>query len=78
MRDCESTDGRSDQGEAVLRDLMAHPTYFVSKEQAAITLARFLAPKKPAEAKKLLEPLRSMPGAIGQAAITAYAELPAQ
>ena len=71
-------DGRSDQGESVLRDLMAHPTAFVSKEQAAITLAHYLAPKKPAEAKKLLEPLRSMPGAIGQAAITAYAEVPNQ
>ena len=42
-------DGRADQGEAVLRDLMAHPTSFVSKEQAAVTLARFLTPKKPAE-----------------------------
>jgi predicted negative regulator of RcsB-dependent stress response len=69
-------DGRSDQGEAILRDLMAHPTPFVSSEQAAITLARYIAPKKPAEAKKLLDPLRSVPGAIGQAAITAYAELP--
>ena len=71
-------DGRADQGEALLRDLMAHPTTFVSKEQATIALARFLAPKKPAEAKKLLDPLRAIPGAVGQAAITAYAELPAQ
>ena len=71
-------DGRADQGEAVLRDLMAHPTIFVSKEQAAITLARYLAPKKPAEARKLLDPLRAMPGAVGQAAISAYAELPTQ
>lgn len=69
-------DGREQQGEAILRGLMDHPTAFVSKEQAAITLARFLAPKKPAEAKKLLEPLRSMPGAIGQTALMAYSELP--
>lgn len=71
-------DGRADQGESVLRDLMAHPTSFVSKEQAAIMLARYIAPKKPAEARKLLDPLRSVPGAIGSAAITAYAELPPQ
>ena len=69
---------RATQGEAVLRDLMAHPTSFVSKEQAAITLARYLTPKKPAEARKLLDPLRSQPGAVGQAAISAYAELPNQ
>ena len=69
-------DGRIDQGESVMRDLMANPTPFVSSEQASITLAKFLAAKKPAEARKLLEPLRTVPGAIGQAAITAYAELP--
>lgn len=69
-------DGRDQQGEAVLRGLMDHPTAFVSKEQAQLTLAKFIAPKKPAEAKKLLEPLRSMPGAIGTAALQAYSELP--
>jgi predicted negative regulator of RcsB-dependent stress response len=71
-------DGRNDQGEAVLRGLMDKPTPFVSKEQAAILLARYIAPRKPAEARKLLEPLRSIPGAIGSAAMTTYAELPAQ
>ena len=45
----------------MLRDLIAHPTIFVSKEQATITLARYLAPKKPAEARKLLDPLRLNP-----------------
>jgi hypothetical protein len=69
-------DGRDQQGETVLRGLIDRPTPFVSKEQATITLARFLAAKKPAEAKKLLEPLRAIPGAIGQAALTTYAELP--
>jgi predicted negative regulator of RcsB-dependent stress response len=69
-------DGRDQQGEALLRDLIAHPTPFVSKEQATITLARYLAPKNPAEAKKLLDPLRSLPGTIGQTALMAYSELP--
>jgi len=71
-------DGRADQGEAILRDVMAHPTIFVSKEQAAITLARYLAPKKPAEARKLLDPLRAIPGSVGQVALSMYSELPLQ
>ena len=71
-------DGRSDQGEAVLRDLIAHPTVYVSADQATLTLARYLAPHKPAEARKLLEPLRNRQGAVGQNALTLLGELPAQ
>lgn len=71
-------DGRNDQGETVLRALIDKPTPFVSKEQATILLARYIAVRKPAEAKKLLEPLRATPGAIGSAAMSAYAEIPAQ
>lgn len=69
-------DGRNTQGEALLRDLMAHPTIFVSKEQASITLARYLAPKNPVEARKLIAPLRAVPGAVGQAAMELDTELP--
>src|SRR5207253_11304793 len=71
-------DGRSDQGEKVLRDLMDHPTIFVSKEQATISLARFLAPKKPAESRKLLDPLRNGPPAVSQIALSLLGELPQQ
>jgi predicted negative regulator of RcsB-dependent stress response len=69
------SDGRDTQGESMLRDLIAHPTVFVSSEQATITLARYLAVKKPAEARKLLEPLRSQPGAVGQIALTILGEM---
>jgi predicted negative regulator of RcsB-dependent stress response len=69
-------DGRTEQGETILKGLINKPTTFVSKEQATIVLARSIAPRKPAEAKQLLEPLRAIPGAIGSAAITAYAEIP--
>jgi hypothetical protein len=69
------SDGRDTQGEAIIRELIAHPTVFVSSQQATITLARYLALKKPAEAKKLLEPLRSQPGAVGQTALTMLGEL---
>lgn len=68
-------DGRVDQGEKLLRDLIAHPTVFVSSDQATISLVRFLAPKKPAEARKLLEPLRTRPGSVGQTALSLMAEL---
>lgn len=71
-------DGRADQGEKLLRDLIAHPTVFVSADQATISLARFLAPKNPAEARKLLDPLRSRLGNVGQTALTLLSELPSQ
>lgn len=69
------SDGREAQGEAILRDLMAHPTVFVSSEQATITLARYLMVKKPADARKLLEPLRTQVGAVGQVAVTLLGEM---
>jgi len=71
-------DGRDNQGTALLQDLIAHPTMFVSKEQATLTLARFLVRKNPTEARKLLDPLRSQPGVVGQTALGMYSELPPQ
>jgi predicted negative regulator of RcsB-dependent stress response len=69
-------EGKADLGEKTLRALMDHPTAFVSKEQAAIVLAKMLAPSKPAEARKLLDPLRAVRGPVSQTAIQAYSELP--
>jgi hypothetical protein len=71
-------DGRADQGEKVMRDLIAKPTIFVSTDQATISLARFLAVRKPAEARKLLDPLRIRQGTVGQVALSLLAEMPAQ
>jgi predicted negative regulator of RcsB-dependent stress response len=70
------SDGRAAEGEKILRDLMEHPTLMVSKEHATIALARALAKSKPSEAKKLVEPLRTIPGQAGQVAITLYGEIP--
>ena len=70
------SDGRDAEGEKLLRDLMAHPTMFVSKDQATITLARFLMIKKPAEARKLLEPLKTEPNQVGQLALSLIGQLP--
>ncbi len=69
---------RPADAEKILRDLMAHPTVFVSKEQAIIALARGIAPTKPDEARKMLEPLRTQPGVISQVAINAVGELSGQ
>ena len=70
--------GRNADAEKLLRSLYDKPSLFVSKEQAAIALARALAVTKPAEARKLLEPLRTGRPAISQVAITLLSQLPAQ
>ena len=67
-------DGRDAQGEKTLRELMDNPTDFVSREQAVLALARYLAPKKPAEAYKLLEPLRTQAGNVSQVALSLIGE----
>ncbi|MBI4877711.1 MAG: tetratricopeptide repeat protein [Acidobacteria bacterium] len=67
--------GKAAQSEQLLRSLMEKPTLMVSKEQATIALARVLAPGKPAEARKLLEPLRTERSAVSRAALTALAEI---
>jgi hypothetical protein len=70
---------RGKEGEALLRDLMAHPTEFVSSAQAAFTLAHALAKSNPTEARRLIEPLRTSPvQAISQEAITLYTQLGSQ
>lgn len=70
------SDGRDGDGEKILRDLISNPTVFVSKEQATIALARQLASKQPAEARKLLQPLLSQPGNVGQVATNLNNEIP--
>ena len=67
---------KASEGEQLLRSLVASPTDFVSKDQATIALARYLTGTNPAEARKLLEPLRTERSAISRAALTALADLP--
>jgi hypothetical protein len=68
--------GATRKGEAILRDLIDHPTTLVSKDQATITLARYLIIKRPAEARKLLDPLKTVGGPVGQLALSLYGQLP--
>jgi hypothetical protein len=68
--------GRAAEGEELLRGLIAKPTVMVTTEEATIALARGLARSKPADALKLVEPLRaSRNGAIAQTAIQVYSEI---
>jgi tetratricopeptide (TPR) repeat protein len=75
LADLYSSQGKTAEAEKLLRELMNSPTVVVSKEQAAIQLAKTIAPSRPEEARKLLEPLRSAPGAVGRAAVTTYGDL---
>jgi predicted negative regulator of RcsB-dependent stress response len=72
------SDGRADQGEKMLRDLMANPTVFVSKDQAAITLAKHLMGRNNAEARKLLAPIRDSKSPVAPIAQSISAQLPPQ
>ena len=71
-----AAEGKVALGEKVLRDLIAHPTLMVSKEQASIALGRILATTNPAEARKILEPLRTERSAVSQAAVAALGDIP--
>ena len=70
--------GRQADAEKLLRALIDDPTILGSKEQATIALAKVLAKKNPAEARKLLEPLRAERGPVSRAALTALGEMSAQ
>ena len=65
--------------EKLMRSLIDKPTPLLTKEQAEITLARMLSDTNPAEARKLLEPLRGSPRApVSRSAITALSDVGAK
>jgi len=62
--------GKTADAEKLLRELIAKPTAFVSKEQATLELGKLLAASNPAEARKLVEPLSASPRtAVSRAAV---------
>jgi len=71
-----AAEGKAADAEKTLRDLIAHPTLIVSKEQATIALGRLLSSTNPAEARKILERLRTERSAVSQAAVAALGEIP--
>jgi predicted negative regulator of RcsB-dependent stress response len=73
----DANQGKTAEAEKLLRELIDHPTVTVSKEQATIVLGQVLAQSNPAEAHKLIDPLRtSTRGAVSRTAITASANIP--
>jgi predicted negative regulator of RcsB-dependent stress response len=68
--------GKIDEAEKLLRPYLNEPTTFLSKEAAAIEIARMIGQTKPDEARKLLEPLRSGRPVVSRNALTALSELP--
>ena len=77
LADLYVNDGKIDEADKLLRSLMKNPTEFVSQEQATIALAQVLAKKNPAEARKLLDPLKmNTRGTVSQAALTILSQLP--
>jgi predicted negative regulator of RcsB-dependent stress response len=77
LADLYEAQGKRAEAEKLLRELIQNPTVLVTKEQATISLARVIARSNPAEARKLLEPLRTERSAVSRAAISALSELPA-
>lgn len=69
-------ENRTSEAEALLKDLMDHPTDLVSKAQATLVYAKVIAPAKPDEARKLLQQLSTDKSEVGQIAVTAMNELP--
>jgi len=70
--------GKNAEAEKLFRAAIANPSITVSKENATIQLGLFLAKKNPAEARKLLEPLRTERTAVSRAAVQALGEIPQQ
>lgn len=70
-----SSQRKDAEAEKLLRELAEKPTVLVTRDQAQIELAKILARKSPEEARKLVSPLASKPGAVGRAAANVLAEL---
>jgi predicted negative regulator of RcsB-dependent stress response len=68
--------GKTADAEKTMNSLIDHPTAMVSKEQAQLELAQILIPTKPAEARKLLQPLTTARTSISKAAIDTIGKLP--
>lgn len=72
-----ASEGKTADGAKLLQSVIDHPTILVSKEQATIAKAQLVMKSDPAEARKLLEPLRTSPRAnISGSAITLLSEIP--
>lgn len=68
-------EGKMADAEKVLRYAIAHPTPTASKDAATIALARLLEKSNPAEARKLVDPLKTQRSAVSRAAVGVLGDL---
>jgi hypothetical protein len=78
LADVYFAEGQDKKGEDTLRDLIAHPTLFVSADQASISLARHFMGKNNAEARKLLSDIRNSKSSAAPTAQQLYSQIPPQ
>jgi len=69
-------ESRITEGESLFKDLVAHPTDLVSKDQATIAYARAIGPAKPDDARKLLKPLIDAKSDVSPIANQVMADIP--
>ena len=69
------SEGKMAEAETLLKELVNSPSTLVGQQQAAIELAKLIAPTKPEEARKLLEPLKTENSTAGRTALTMLADL---
>lgn len=73
------SEGKTSDAEALLRDLVNHPTAVVSKEQAQLSLARTIMKTKPEEARIILNSLQALDRpAVTRAAVQLLGEMSGQ
>ena len=71
-----AAEGKTADAQKILQELVKDPSFMVSKEQATIALAQVMGKTNPAEALKLLDPLRvSQRLPVGRVAVNAYGEI---
>ncbi len=68
-------ENRMAEAEPIFRDLMSHPTDLVSEEQATIAYAKAIAQSRPAEARKMLQPIADSKGDVATVAAAALSDL---
>jgi predicted negative regulator of RcsB-dependent stress response len=71
-----ASQGKQTEGEKLIQSVIDHPTELVSKEAATIALAKLVALKDAARARKMLEPLRGSPrSGISRSALNALDDI---
>lgn len=70
-----SAQGKNDEALKLVQQVIDSPSAFVSKEHATIEKARIVMKTNPAEARKLLEPLRTSRAAVSQAALQLLSDI---